>query len=81
MPEKPIWRKRKTRAKSGHLPRDLFAKKQRLGLSLAIGRAAGRTRRASLQEWELLDEVERHIGELEVRIRERIGSVGWVRLY
>ena len=59
---------------------DLFAKKQRLRLSLAIGRLPEETRRASLHEWELLDEVERHIGELEVRIRERIGCVGWVRL-
>jgi transposase len=59
---------------------DLFAKKQRLRLSLAIGRLPEETRRATLQEWELLDEVERHIGELEVRIRERIGCVGWVRL-
>jgi len=59
---------------------DLFAKKQRLRLSLAIGRLAEETRRASLHEWELLDEVERHIGELEVRIRERIGCIGWVRL-
>lgn len=59
---------------------DLFAKKQRLRLSLAIGRLPEETRRATLHEWELLDEVERHIGELEVRIRERIGCVGWVRL-
>lgn len=59
---------------------DLFAKKQRLRLSLAIGRLPQETRRASLHAWELLDEVERHIGELEVRIRERIGCIGWVRL-
>jgi transposase len=60
--------------------KDIFAKKQRLCLSLAIGRLPEETRRASLHEWELLDEVERHIGELEVRIRECIGCIGWVRL-
>ena len=49
-------------------------------LSLAIGRLPEETRRATLHEWELLDEVERHIGELEVRIRGRIGCIGWVRL-
>jgi hypothetical protein len=45
-------------------------------LSLAIGRLPEETRRATLQEWEQLDEVGWHIGELEVRIRERIGCVG-----
>jgi transposase len=64
----------------GEAVSDLFAKKQRLRLSLAIGRLPEETRRAALHEWELLDEVERHIGELEVRIRGRIGCIGWVRL-
>lgn len=59
---------------------DLFAKKSRVGLSVAIGRMPEETRRAALQEWELLDQLERHIGELEVRIGERIGCLGWVRL-
>jgi transposase len=59
---------------------DLFAKKSRVRLSMAIGRMPEETRRASVHEWELLDELERHIGELEVRIRERIGCIGWVRL-
>jgi transposase len=59
---------------------DLFAKKSRLRLSVAIGRMPEETRRARLHEWELLDELERHIGELEVRIRERVGCIGWVRL-
>jgi transposase len=67
-------------ALDGEPASDLFAKKQRLRLSLAIGRLPEETRRATLHEWELLDEVEGHIGELEVRIRERIGCVGWVRL-
>lgn len=59
---------------------DLFAKKSRLRLSMAIGRMPEETRRATLHEWELLDELERHIGELEARSRERIGCIGWVRL-
>ena len=59
---------------------DLFAKKSRVRLSLAIGRMPEETRRAATHEWELLDELERHIGELEARIRERIGCIGWVRL-
>ena len=59
---------------------DLFAKRAGVRLSLAIGRLPEETRRTSRHEWELLDEVERHIGELEVRIRSRIGSIGWVRL-
>jgi hypothetical protein len=33
-----------------------------------------------LHEPELLNVVEKHIGELEMRIRGGIGSVGWVRL-
>jgi hypothetical protein len=41
---------------------DLFAKKQRLGWSLAISRLPEETRRATLHEWELLDEVEWHMG-------------------
>ena len=57
---------------------DLFAKKSRVRLSVAIGRMPEETRRATIQEWELLDQLERHIGELEVRIRERIGCIGWV---
>lgn len=49
-------------------------------VSLAIGRLPEETRRTSRHEWELVDEVEKHIGELEVRIRSRIGCIGWVRL-
>lgn len=59
---------------------NLFAKKNRLMLSVAIGRLPEETRRATLHEWEMLDLIEGHIGELEVRIRERIGRLGWVRL-
>ncbi|MGD0498495.1 MAG: transposase [Bryobacteraceae bacterium] len=64
----------------GEVVSDLFAKKQRVHLAIAIGRLPEETRRTSRHEGELLDEVERHIGELEVRIRERIGRIGWVRL-
>ena len=67
-------------ALDGGVVSDLFGKEQRLRLSMAIGGLPEETRRASLHEWELLDEVERHIGELEARIRARIGRIGWVRL-
>lgn len=59
---------------------DLFSKKGRLVLSVAIGRLPAETRVATLHEWELLDGVERHIGEMEARIRCSIGRLGWVRL-
>lgn len=61
-------------------PVDLFTKKNRLTLSVAIGRLPEETRRATLHEWEILDLIDKHIGELEVRIREKIGRLGWVRL-
>ena len=64
----------------GEPPSDLFNKKNRLRLALALGRLPEQTRRAARHEWELLDELERHIGELEVDIRSKIGSIGWVRL-
>jgi transposase len=32
------------------------------------------------EEWALLDELEKHIEAMEERIRQRIGSLGWVRL-
>ncbi len=59
---------------------DWFAKKSRLALSVAIGRLPEETRRATLHEWEMLDQVEGHIGEMEVRLRARVGRLGWVRL-
>jgi transposase len=64
----------------GERPAHLFTKKNRLALSVAIGRLPEETRRATLHEWEMLDLIEGHIKELEVRIRERIGRLGWVRL-
>ncbi len=59
---------------------DLFAKNKQLALSVAMGKLPEETRRATLHEWELLDVVEKHIGELETRIRSSIGCIGWVRL-
>ncbi len=59
---------------------DWFAKKNRLALSVAIGRLPEETRRATLHEWEMLDQVESHIGEMEIRLRARVGRLGWVRL-
>jgi transposase len=64
----------------GEAASDVFAKNQRLALSMAIGKLPEETRRATLHEWELLDAVEKHIGELETRICSSIGCIGWVRL-
>jgi len=60
---------------AGEPASDLFAKKNRLRLSLAISGTPPETTLATLHEWELLDEVERHIGEMEIRIRARIGRL------
>jgi transposase len=59
---------------------DLFGKSKRLELAVAIGKLPEQTRRATRHEWELLDAIEKHIGELETHIRSSIGSIGWVRL-
>lgn len=59
---------------------NLFSKANRFRLAVAIGKLPEETRRATLHEWEILDLIENHIGELEVRIRQRIGKLGWVRL-
>jgi len=64
----------------GEPPSDLFGQRSRRRLALAIGGLPEETRTAAWHECELLDEVERHLGELEVRIRTRIGCIGWVRL-
>jgi len=59
---------------------DLFAGKGRVQLSYYIGWLPEQTRHASIQEWELLDEIENHIRTLELRIQERVGSIGHTRL-
>ncbi len=59
---------------------DLFAYKSRAKLAASLGRLPQETRIAALQEWELLDFLEAQIGALEERIRERIATIGWVRL-
>lgn len=59
---------------------DLFAFKSRAKLAASIARLPQETRIATLHEWELLDHLEAHIESLEERIRERIASIGWVRL-
>ena len=59
---------------------DLFAFKSRAKLASSIARLPQETRLATLHEWELLDFVEAQIGALEERIRERIATIGWVRL-
>lgn len=61
-------------------PANLFSERSWVTLSLAIGRLPEETRRATQYEWEILDLIERRIGETEVRIRQRIGRVSWVRL-
>lgn len=64
----------------GEAPSDLFAERSKRQLALSVVRLPDQTRLAAWHEVELLDEVGRHIGELEVQIRKKIGSLGWVRL-
>src|SRR5208283_3262899 len=59
---------------------DLFALKSRAKLAVSIARLPQETRIATSHEWALLDALEEHIDALEVRIRERIDTIGWVRL-
>lgn len=59
---------------------DLFSGKARIVLSGYIEKLPAETRYATVQEWELLNQLERHIERLEVRIRDSICKVGWVRL-
>lgn len=59
---------------------DLFADSRRPKLAVAIARLPQECRIATTEEWALLDELEAHIEAMEQRIRERIASLGWVRL-
>jgi transposase len=61
-------------------PRDLFAGKGRVQLSVYICGLPEETRLATRHEWQLVDEVEEHIHELESRIKLGIGQLGYVRL-
>lgn len=60
--------------------KDLFADSRRVQLSVSISRLPQECRIATTQEWALLTQLEEHIDALEERIRQRIASLGWVRL-
>jgi transposase len=60
--------------------RDLFSGKARVALSGYVDSLPAETRYATTQEWELLNQLERHIERLEARIKETICQLGWVRL-
>jgi transposase len=60
--------------------RDLFADRRRVQLSVTIRRLPQECRIATSEEWALLTQQEEHIDALEERIRQRIASLGWVRL-
>jgi len=60
--------------------KDLFQGKGRVQLSVYVGALPPETRLATRHEWELVDEAERHIEELEKRIHLGIGQLGYVRL-
>lgn len=59
---------------------DLFAGRGRVRLSMYVGRLPEHTREATVREWEIVDELERRICELEQRIKIKIGRLGWSRL-
>ena len=60
--------------------KNLFAGKGRVQLAVYVGALPPETRIATRHEWQLLDEVEQHIQELEKRIRLGLGQLGYVRL-
>jgi len=59
---------------------DLFASCRRAQLAVSIARLPQECRIATSEEWALLDQLEDHVEALERRIRERVASLGWVRL-
>jgi transposase len=58
---------------------DLFRGKGRVRLMVYVGRLPEQTREATIREWQIIDELETHIKELEESIRQRVGSIGWTR--
>jgi transposase len=60
--------------------KDLFAESRRPKLAVTIARLPQECRIATSEEWALLTQLEEHIEALEQRIRQRIASLGWVRL-
>lgn len=60
--------------------RDLFSKQARPSLLRYIYSLPAQTSYATTQEYQILSQTELHIDRLEVRIREAICKVGWVRL-
>ena len=60
-------------------PKNLFSGKGRVQLAVYVGSLPEETRIATRHEWQLSDEVEQHIQELEKRIRLGICQLGWVR--
>lgn len=61
-------------------PKNLFAGRGRVQLSVYIAALPEETRLATRHEWELVEQIEKHIEELEKRIRLGIGQLGYVRL-
>lgn len=60
--------------------RDLFSAQARPSMLRYLFALPAHTGFATTQEWQLLHHIERHIQRLEVRIRETICRLGWVRL-
>jgi transposase len=59
---------------------DLFIGKGRLRLNVYIAGMPAQTREAALEEWVVVDELREHIENLEQRIAQHIGRIGYVRL-
>jgi transposase len=58
---------------------DLFNGKGRIRLSVYIGRLPEHTREAAIREWDIVNELEQHLLDLQARIKEKIGAIGWTR--
>lgn len=60
-------------------PKNRFTGKGRVQLAVSIGALPEETRLATRHEWELVDQVEQPIKELEQRIRLSLAPLPWVR--